>query len=108
MEAKEEKFKIEVSFSKNRHYPEYGREAYSIEHHSIYLPYGKKFHFTNSKRAIEFVKSRIDSKVLERYDAVCIVKWRGYGGVCEYLKNSQGKSDTSSIDREFADMILSF
>jgi hypothetical protein len=35
MEAKDCKFKIEVQFSKNRHYPEYGENAYSTESHSI-------------------------------------------------------------------------
>src|SRR5574343_507627 len=80
MEAKDEKFKIEVRFSKNRHYPEYGSEAYSIESHSIYIPYGKRFDFKNSNKAIDFVKSRIDSKVLEHFDSICITKWRGYVG----------------------------
>jgi len=108
MEAKEEKFKIEVRFSKNRHYPEYGSEAYSIESHSIYIPYGKRFDFKNSSRAIEFIKGRIDSKVLEHFDSVCITKWRGYGGTYEYLKECKEKSDTKPIDKEFAESILFF
>ena len=108
MEAKEEKFKIEVCFSKNRHYPKYGSEAYSIESHSIYIPYGKRFYFKNSSRAIDFVKSRIDSKVLEHFDSVYITKWRGYGGTCEYLKESREKSDANPIDKDFAESVLSF
>ena len=108
MEAKEEKFKIEVRFSKNRHYPEYGSEAYSIESHSIYIPYGKRFDFINSSKAIEFIKGRIDSKVLDHFDSVCITKWRGYGGTCEYLKECEEKSDTKPIDKEFAESVLCF
>ena len=108
MEAKDQKFKIEVRFSKNRHYPEYGSEAYSIESHSIYIPYGKKFDFKTSDKAIDFVKNRIDSKVLEHYDSVSITKWRGYGGTCEYLKEHREKSDTNPIDKIFAESVLSF
>lgn len=108
MSAKEEKFKIEVRFSKNRHYPEYGSEAYSIEGHSIYIPYGKVFDFKSSTKAIEFVKNRIDSKVLEHFDSVCIIKWRGNGGICEYLKESREKSDINPIDKEFAESVLAF
>ena len=108
MENKDEKFKIEVMFSKNRHYPEYGSDSYSIESHSIYIPYGKRFDFKNSRKAIDFVKSRIDSKVLEHFDSVCITKWWGYSGTCEYLKEHKEKSDTNPIDKVFAESVLSF
>jgi hypothetical protein len=97
MEAKDCKFKIEVQFSKNRHYPEYGENAYSIESHSIYIPYGRKFDFKSSVKAIEFVKSRIDENVLNSYDSISITTWRGYGGSCEYLKHSYEKSDINPI-----------
>jgi len=106
MEAKDEKFKIEVCFNKNRHYPEYGREAYNVERHSIYIPYGKKHHFKSSESAINFVTERIDEKVLEHFDTVYYTVWRGLGGICKYLKEVNVKSDTLPIDKTFADSVL--
>ena len=108
MEAKDLKFKIEVRFSKNRHYPEYGHNAYSIEGHSIYIPYGKKWYFKNSKTAIAFVKNKIDDDVLNKFDSILITKWRGYGGTCEYLKDNKEKGDTNPIDKDFVEQLLLF
>ena len=102
-----EKFRIEVVFSKNRHYPQYGNEAYSIESHSVNIPYGKNHHFNSSKKAIDFVKQRIDKYVLKHYDSISITNWRGYSGSCEYLKQHKEKSDIYPIDKEFAENILS-
>ena len=103
MEAKNYKFKIEVQFSKNRHYPEYGENAYSTESHSICIPYGRHIDFNNRVKAIEFVKSRIDENVLNSYDSISITTWRGYGGSCEYLKHSYEKSDINPIDKILAE-----
>lgn len=33
----EYKNRIEITFSKNRHYPEYGENAYNIENHEIVI-----------------------------------------------------------------------
>lgn len=108
MQNKDSKFKIEVVFSKNRHYPEYGENAYDIESYSVYIPYGRRFDFKNSNSAIEFVKGRIDDKVLNHFDSISITKWRGYTGTIEYLKECKEKSDTNPIDKEFAESVLSF
>lgn len=108
MDTKDEKFKIEVQFSKNRHYPQYGNDAYSIESHSVYIPYGKRFYFKNSNAAISFVKEKIDSKILEHFDSIYITKWRGYRGTSERLKDSSKKSDTNPIDKSFVEILLSY
>ena len=107
MNAKELKFKVEVCFSKNRHYPEYGEDAYSIESHSIYIPYGKLFNFSSSKGVVNFVKNRIDEDVLKYFSSVSITNWRGYGGSLEYLKQSNTKSDSLPIDKQLAEITLS-
>lgn len=101
-----DKFKIEVRFEKNRHYPEYGENSYSIEGHSIYVPYGRKSYFTSGSSAIEFVKNRITEEVLSQFDSVSITNWRGYSGVCEYLKRSTVKGNSLPIDKEFAELTL--
>lgn len=106
MKPEDEKFKVEVIFSKNRHYPEYGPNSYSVERHSIYLPYGNKHHFKSSQKAVEFVKVRIDDKVLEHFDSIRYTVWRGYGGFSTYLKESNKKSDTLPVDKEFAESVL--
>ncbi len=108
MERKTKTFKVEVSFSKNRHYPQYGSEAYSIESYSIYIPYGKKCDFKTSNQAIVFIKDRLNSNELGRFDSIYITKWRGYTGTCECIKTSMEKSDTTPIDKTFAEAILTY
>jgi len=45
---------------------------------------------------------------LNTYDEIIITIWRGYGGICEYLKKNDGiKNDTHPINKEFADKLLS-
>lgn len=106
MEPKDFKFKIEVQFSKNRHYPEYGVNAFCIENYSKYFPYGKDYRFKSSKKAIEFLKNAINSKVLENYDRIAIINRRGYGGTVEYLKELTTRSDSNPIDKSIADKAL--
>ena len=105
---KDEKFKIEVWVAKNVHVPEYGPEAYYIESHSVYIPYGKKFKFKSSNDAISFVKSKLTGDVLNVYDRVSIIKWRGYGGTSECLKDIKEKNDTTPVNKDLAENILSY
>ncbi len=49
----EYKNRIEITFSKNRHYPEYGENAYNIENHEIVIPYGKRYDFKNSASLVQ-------------------------------------------------------
>lgn len=107
MDAENCKFKLEIRFSKNVAYPQYGYEAYSIEGHSIYIPYGNKYDFKSSKQAIEFVKNKLDDKALQHFDAVSITNWRGYRGNCEYLKDHKEKNDTKPLNIPFAENLLS-
>jgi hypothetical protein len=95
------KFRVEVEFIKNRHYPQYGSEAYSMERESVMIPYGKNKEYKTSKAAIDYAKKQIDESVLSMFDRVSIVNWRGYNGTSEQLKNNTDKSDAMPIDRAF-------
>jgi hypothetical protein len=101
------KFKIEVEFVKNVALPEYGAGAYTSEFYSVYIPYGKLYPFESSKSAINFIKHRIDGKVLDHYDKVSLINWRGHAGRRDYLKHSDAASNSSHIDIKFADTVLS-
>ncbi len=100
------KFKVEIRFTKNRHYPDYGPDAYSIEGHSIYIPYGKKFNYKSSNPTVEYVKNKITQEVLNKFDSIQYTIWKGYGGKVFYLKDSKVKSDSNPIDKEFIDNLF--
>lgn len=100
----EDKFRVEVRVYKNRHYPHFGSGAYSMEGHSVLIPYGKKHKFKSSKAAEEFAKSRINNEAISMYDEISLTTWRGYGGKMEYIKrNSHVKNDAFPINKEFLD-----
>jgi hypothetical protein len=102
----EYKNRIEITFSKNRHYPEYGENAYNIENHEIVIPYGKRHYFKNSASLVQFIKDRIDDRALEHFSTVSYSIMRGNGGEVFYLKNSSEKSDCGPIDSTFAEILL--
>jgi hypothetical protein len=108
MNFKDEKFKIEVIFSKNRACPEYGNEAYSTESHSIYIPYGRKYHFKSSKKTIDYILHVINKSNLDRYDSVSYTIWKGYSGLLLYIKNTTTKSDINPIDRQYAESLFKY
>jgi hypothetical protein len=108
MNFKDEKFKVEIQFSKNRAYPEYGSEAYSTESHSIYIPYGKKHDFKSSKKLVDYILDVISHSNLDRYDRISYTIWRGYGGSLSYIKNSTTKTDIYPIDREYVESLFNY
>lgn len=103
-----DKFKIEVYFGKNRHFPVYGDEAYSTEFHSFYIPYGREHYFKTSKSAIEYINSIINKKVISsgKFDTISYTVWKGNIGSCHYIKESHKKGDTLPIDKKYVEDIF--
>lgn len=99
-------YNVEIEVSKNRHYPKFGPEAYSIENHRVKLPFGKGKRFKSSKLALLFAKSKITDEVLAKFDRVSIWIVKGSFGKGEYLKYSTVKSDEAPLDIKYAESLF--
>jgi hypothetical protein len=101
-------YNVEVTFSKNVAYPEYGENAYNLESYIIKLSYGKNGNFKTSKDAIFFIKEKITDTVLNKFSSVCVFVMRNGSGKGEYLKSESFKyeGDSLSIDKEYLNKLL--
>jgi hypothetical protein len=99
-------YNVEIEFSKNRHYPDFGSDAYSVESHRVKLSYGKNGIFKTSKDAVKYAKSKITEEVFAKYSAISIWIVRGGSGRGEYLKSTTIKSTSTPIDKEFANALF--
>lgn len=100
-------YNVEIEFLKNRHYPDFGPDAYSIECHRVKLSYGKHGMFKSSNKAIDYAKSKLTDEVLAKFDGVLLMVVKGGSGEGVYLKHSTVKSDEAPIDKEYANSLFS-